>query len=75
MFIAAATGVTDRQQGVASGIVSSSSGVGAAVGLAILVMLANAGTERLFGEELRTAPPKASERLSSPSRPGSWSLS
>src|SRR5262249_37401726 len=55
MFIAAATGVTDRQQGVASGIVSTGSGVGAVVGLAILVLLANAGTEGLFGEGLRIA--------------------
>ena len=34
MFIAAATGVTDRDQGIASGIVSTGSGIGAAVGLA-----------------------------------------
>src|SRR5262245_46025426 len=52
---ARALGVTDRQQGVASGIVSTSSGVGAVVGLAILVLLANAGTEGLSGEELRIA--------------------
>jgi Major Facilitator Superfamily len=36
MFIAAATGVPDRQQGVASGIVSTASGIGAVVGLAVL---------------------------------------
>lgn len=55
MFIAAATGVNDREQGVASGIVSTGSGIGAAVGLAILVMVANSGTEGLLGEELRLA--------------------
>ena len=55
MFIAAATGVTDRQQGVAAGIVSTSSGVGAVVGLATLVLVANAGTEGLVGEGLRIA--------------------
>jgi MFS family permease len=55
MFIAAATGVTDREQGIASGIVSTGSGVGAAVGLAILVLVANSGTEGLFGEGLRIA--------------------
>jgi MFS family permease len=55
MFIAAATGVTDREQGVASGIVSTGSGVGAVVGLAILVLLANSGTEGLVGEGLRVA--------------------
>jgi MFS family permease len=40
MFIAASTGVTDREQGVASGIVSTSSGIGAVVGLAVLVLVA-----------------------------------
>jgi MFS family permease len=55
MFIAAATGVRDREQGVASGIVSTGSGIGAAVGLAILVLVANSGTMGLIGEELRVA--------------------
>ena len=55
MFIAAATGVTDREQGIASGIVSTGSGVGAAVGLAILVLVANSGTESLAGEAHRAA--------------------
>jgi predicted MFS family arabinose efflux permease len=55
MFIAAATGVTDREQGVASGIVSTSSGIGAAVGLAMLVLVANSGTAGLLGESLRIA--------------------
>jgi MFS family permease len=55
MFIAASTGVSDREQGVASGIVSTASGVGAAVGLAVLVLVANAGTHRLPGEELQVA--------------------
>jgi hypothetical protein len=55
MFIAAATGVTNREHGVASGIVSTGSGVGAVVGLAILVLLANSGTGGLAGEELRVA--------------------
>jgi MFS family permease len=55
MFIAAATGVTNREQGVASGIVSTGSGIGAAVGLAILVLVANSGTQGLLGEGLRIA--------------------
>jgi MFS family permease len=55
MFIAAATGIPDRQQGVASGIVSTGAGVGAAVGLAVLVLIANAGSDGLGGEELRIA--------------------
>jgi hypothetical protein len=55
MFIAAATGVPDDQQGVASGIVSTASGIGAVVGLAVLVLVANVGTEGLTGEPLRIA--------------------
>ncbi|MGP3683652.1 MFS transporter [Streptomyces sp. IBSNAI002] len=55
MFIAAATGVPDRQQGIASGIASTGSGAGAAVGLAVLVLIATAGLDGLTGEPLRTA--------------------
>jgi EmrB/QacA subfamily drug resistance transporter len=55
MFIAAATGVPNHQQGVASGIASTASGVGAVVGLAVLVLIANVGTEGLTGEPLRIA--------------------
>jgi EmrB/QacA subfamily drug resistance transporter len=55
MFIAAGTGVADREQGVASGIASTSTSVGAAVGLAVLVLVATSGTDGLTGEALRTA--------------------
>ena len=55
MFIAAGTGVPERDQGVASGIVSTGTGLGAVVGLALLVMVANAGTDGLAGEALRVA--------------------
>ncbi|WP_405876823.1 MFS transporter [Streptomyces sp. NBC_00005] len=55
MFIAAATGISDRQQGIASGIASTGSGAGAAVGLAILVLVATAGLDGLSGEQLRIA--------------------
>jgi EmrB/QacA subfamily drug resistance transporter len=55
MFIAAATGVTNREQGIASGLVSTGAGIGAAVGLAILVLVANSGTKGLVGEGLRIA--------------------
>ena len=55
IFIAAGTGVADSEQGVASGIASTSTSVGAAVGLAVLVLVANSGTEGLTGEALRTA--------------------
>lgn len=55
MFIAAATGIPDRQQGIASGIASTASGAGAAVGLAVLVLVATAGLDGLSGERLRIA--------------------
>jgi EmrB/QacA subfamily drug resistance transporter len=55
MFIAAGTGVADGEQGVASAIATTSTSVGAAVGLAVLVIVANAGTDGLAGEALRTA--------------------
>ncbi|WP_235980820.1 MFS transporter [Streptomyces albidus (ex Kaewkla and Franco 2022)] len=55
MFIAAATGIADRQQGIASGVASTGSGIGAAVGLAILVLVATAGLGDLTGERLRIA--------------------
>ena len=55
MFIAAGTGVSDQEQGVASGIASTSTSIGASVGLALLVLIANAGTDGLGGEALRTA--------------------
>jgi MFS family permease len=58
MFITAAIGVTNREQGIASGIVSTGSGIGAALGLAILVLVSNAGTKGLLGEELRIATAK-----------------
>src|SRR5262249_24002579 len=44
-----------REQGVASGMASTSTSVGAAVGLAILVLVANLGTDGLTGEALRIA--------------------
>ncbi|MBO3751798.1 hypothetical protein J5X84_37485 [Streptosporangiaceae bacterium NEAU-GS5] len=55
MFIAAATGVSDGEQGIASGIASTGSGIGAVVGLAILVLIANANTKGLSGDGLRVA--------------------
>jgi EmrB/QacA subfamily drug resistance transporter len=55
MFIAAGTGVSNREQGVASAMAFTAAGVGAAVGLAVLVLIANAGTDRLSGEGWRLA--------------------
>ena len=55
MFIAAGTGVADREQGVASSVASTSTSIGAAVGLALLVLVANSGTDGLMGEPLRVA--------------------
>jgi EmrB/QacA subfamily drug resistance transporter len=55
MFIAASTGVSDGEQGVASGIASTSTSIGAAVGLAVLVLVANSDTDGRTGDALRTA--------------------
>ncbi|HYH90201.1 MAG TPA: MFS transporter [Solirubrobacteraceae bacterium] len=55
MFIAAGTGVADREQGIASGLASTSTSIGASVGLAVLVLVANSGTDGLTGEPLRIA--------------------
>jgi MFS family permease len=55
MFIAAGTGVADREQGVAAAIASTSTSLGAAVGLAMLVLVANSGTDELGGEAQRIA--------------------
>jgi MFS family permease len=63
MFIAAATGVPDHQQGIASGIVSTASGIGAVLGLALLVLIANLGTGGLQDEALRMATAEGISRV------------
>lgn len=55
MYAAASTGVPSSHQGVASGIASTGQQIGAAVGLAVLVAVANSGTHGLTGEPLLTA--------------------
>jgi EmrB/QacA subfamily drug resistance transporter len=55
MFIAASTGVAARDQGIASGMASTGSQIGAAAGLAILVLIANSQTDGQTGEALRIA--------------------
>ncbi|GAA1920565.1 MFS transporter [Streptantibioticus ferralitis] len=55
MFGAAAIGVDASEQGIASGVASTTQQVGGAVGLAILVAIANSGTKGLTGQALRTA--------------------
>ncbi|MGH8917704.1 MAG: MFS transporter, partial [Actinomycetes bacterium] len=55
MFIAASAGITGTEQGVASGIASTGSGVGAVIGLALLVLVANVGIDGLTGDALRIA--------------------
>jgi EmrB/QacA subfamily drug resistance transporter len=55
IFIAAGTGVAEREHGVASGIASTAMGIGAALGLALLVLVANSQTDGLAGEALRVA--------------------
>jgi EmrB/QacA subfamily drug resistance transporter len=58
MFIAAGMGVADREQGVASSVASTSTSIGAAVGLALLVLVANAGTSGLEGSPYLSCRPE-----------------
>ncbi|WP_331772219.1 MFS transporter (plasmid) [Embleya sp. NBC_00888] len=55
MFGAAALGVPAEEQGIASGVASTSQQIGGAVGLALLVAVANSGLHGLTGEALRGA--------------------
>ncbi|WP_075258204.1 MFS transporter [Herbaspirillum camelliae] len=54
MWIAASSGVAHHEQGIASGMASTTLNVGNAIGLAVLVALANAGLSGLHGEPLRS---------------------
>jgi len=53
MFVAASSGVDDAEQGVASALATTAQQIGGAVGLAVLVAIANAGDGLVDG--LRTA--------------------
>jgi len=55
MYAAASTGVAAEYQGIGSGMASTGQQIGNAVGLAVLVAIANRGTGGLTGESLRTA--------------------
>lgn len=55
MWIAASSGVAEGEQGVASGMASTTLNVGNAIGLAVLIAVANAGTRGLSGEALLKA--------------------
>ncbi|MFT3972200.1 MAG: MFS transporter [Amaricoccus sp.] len=55
MWIAAASGVHHDEQGVASGMASTTLSVGNAIGLAVLIALANRHTGGLEGDALRAA--------------------
>lgn len=55
MWIATASGVSPAEQGVASGMASTTQQVGYALGLAIFVAIANAGVHGLTGDALRVA--------------------
>ncbi|MEV0844567.1 MFS transporter [Streptomyces sp. NPDC049954] len=55
MFGAATIGVDPSEQGIASGWASTTQQIGGAVGLAILVAVANSGLDGVRGEALRSA--------------------
>ncbi|WP_416984720.1 MFS transporter [Streptomyces sp. T028] len=52
MFAAAATGVEVHHQGIASAMASTTQQIGSAVGLAVLVAVANSGAEATTGPDL-----------------------
>ena len=52
MFVAAGTGVDARHQGIASAMASTTQQIGSAVGLAVLVAVANAGVHPTTGAAL-----------------------
>jgi EmrB/QacA subfamily drug resistance transporter len=55
MFGAAGAGVAPQEQGIASGMASTTQQIGGAVGLAILVVIATVSDTGLTGEALRSA--------------------
>ncbi|WP_248928004.1 MFS transporter [Paenibacillus hamazuiensis] len=55
MWVAASSGVAEEDQGVASGIASTTLNIGNAVGLAILIAVANMGIQGKTGDALREA--------------------
>ncbi|MFE9422321.1 MFS transporter [Kitasatospora sp. NPDC006697] len=55
MWIAAASGVAPGEQGIASGMASTTQQIGGAVGLAILIAVANSGTKGKVGDALHSA--------------------
>ena len=55
MWIVASSGVAEHEQGIASGMASTTLNIGNAIGLAILVALANSGLTDIKGEALRSS--------------------
>ncbi|MEC5343489.1 hypothetical protein ABRZ24_12885 [Brenneria populi] len=55
MWIAAASGVAHHEQGIASGMASTTLNIGNAIGLAVLVALTHSGLSEPAGESLRNA--------------------
>ncbi|MFE2873870.1 MFS transporter [Embleya sp. NPDC059259] len=55
MWIAAATGTSAQEQGVANGIASTALNLGNAIGLAVFTAIADVGTGGRTGDALRTA--------------------
>jgi MFS family permease len=55
MFGAAAIGVAPAEQGITAGMASTTQQIGGAVGLAVLVAIANTTTHGIAGEALRAA--------------------
>jgi len=52
MWIAASAGISQQEQGIASGMASTALNIGNAIGLALLIAAANSGVRGLSGEKL-----------------------
>ncbi|RKT82931.1 drug resistance transporter, EmrB/QacA subfamily [Saccharopolyspora antimicrobica] len=55
MFITASSGVAPQEQGVANGMATTTLNLGYAIGLAVLIAIANSGNAELQGDQLRAA--------------------
>lgn len=59
MWIASGSGIIHRQQGIASGMASTTLNIGNAIGIALLTALSGGGVDNLHNEKTVTSPEHA----------------